>query len=79
MTALRRKIDEMKAKADDAERRYDLQTASDLRYFAIPDAQAQLTRLEKQKEEEAAQGLGNDVVTAEQIAEIVAKWTSERF
>jgi hypothetical protein len=38
VTNLRRKIDELKAKADEAERRYDLATASDLRYYALPDA-----------------------------------------
>lgn len=33
---VRRKMDELKAKADDAERKYDLQTAADIRYYAIP-------------------------------------------
>jgi hypothetical protein len=34
---IRKKLDELKAKADDAERKYDLATASDIRYYAIPD------------------------------------------
>jgi ATP-dependent Clp protease ATP-binding subunit ClpB len=34
---VRRRIDELCAKADEAERRYDLETALDLRYYAIPD------------------------------------------
>ena len=38
---LRRTIGELKAKADEAERRYDLATAPDLRYYALHD----LTRL----------------------------------
>jgi ATP-dependent Clp protease ATP-binding subunit ClpB len=74
---VRRRIDELKAKADDAERRYDLATASDLRYYAMPELQAKLARLEQVKAEEAASGQGNDVVTPEHIAEIIAKWTSE--
>ncbi|KIM21575.1 hypothetical protein M408DRAFT_12506 [Serendipita vermifera MAFF 305830] len=66
--------DELKAKADDAERRYDLATASDLRYYAIPEIQ---TRIEKAQAEAAAQGVSlADTVTPESIAEVVARWTS---
>ncbi|KAH8120313.1 P-loop containing nucleoside triphosphate hydrolase protein [Phellopilus nigrolimitatus] len=77
ITELRRKIDELKAKADDAERRYDLATASDLRYYALPDLQQRVSLLEAKKaEEDAAAGGGTDTVTPEQIADIVARWTS---
>ncbi|KAJ3937812.1 MAG: P-loop containing nucleoside triphosphate hydrolase protein [Lentinula lateritia] len=73
----RRKIDELKAKAEDAERKYDLATASDIKYYAIPELQARLESLEKKKAaEDAEQGGGADTVTPEQIAEIVARWTS---
>ncbi|EKM61054.1 uncharacterized protein PHACADRAFT_247392 [Phanerochaete carnosa HHB-10118-sp] len=71
---VRRKIDELKAKADEAERRYDLATASDLRYYALPDLQTRLERLEAKRAEEQAEG-GSDTVTPDQIAEIVARWT----
>ncbi|TCD71541.1 hypothetical protein EIP91_008922 [Steccherinum ochraceum] len=76
---VRRKIDELKAKADEAERRYDLATASDLRYYALPDLQNRLAALEAKKEREDAEmtpGEGTDTVTPDQIAEIVARWTS---
>ncbi|KAJ3515406.1 hypothetical protein NLJ89_g1780 [Agrocybe chaxingu] len=74
---VRRKIDELKAKVEDAERRYDLATASDLRYYALPDLQARLEKLEAKKAaEDLASGGGSDMVTPEQIAEIVAKWTN---
>ncbi|KAA1471488.1 hypothetical protein DENSPDRAFT_837498 [Dentipellis sp. KUC8613] len=77
ITQMRRKIDELKAKADDAERRHDLATASDLRYYALPDLQNRLERLvAKKAEEDASAGGGTDTVTPEQIAEIVARWTS---
>ena len=57
--------------------RYDLATASDLRFYAIPDLQTRLRSLEAKKaEEEAAAGGGTDVVTPDQIAEIVSRWTS---
>ncbi|KAJ1311502.1 hypothetical protein OPQ81_009989 [Rhizoctonia solani] len=71
---IRKKIDELRAKADDAERRYDITTASDLRYYAIPDLQKRLEALERQKEMEEPSA--NDAVTPEAIAEIVARWTS---
>ncbi|TRM60289.1 P-loop containing nucleoside triphosphate hydrolase protein [Schizophyllum amplum] len=74
---VRRRIDELKAKVEEAERRYDLATASDIKYYALPDLQKRLEALEAKKaEEDAAAGQGHDVVTAEQIAEIVARWTS---
>ncbi|KAL0581617.1 hypothetical protein V5O48_000433 [Marasmius crinis-equi] len=72
---VRRKIDELKAKAEDAERKYDLATASDLKYFAIPDLQSRLGELEKRAAEQDADS-GANTVTPEQIAEIVARWTS---
>ncbi|KAI0076097.1 hypothetical protein K474DRAFT_1772816 [Panus rudis PR-1116 ss-1] len=74
---IRKRIDELKAKADEAERRYDLATASDIRYYALPDLQNRLAQLEAKKaEEDARMGSGSDVVTPEAIAEIVAKWTN---
>lgn len=73
----RRKLDALKAKAEEAERKYDLQTASDIRYFAIPDLQARLNALETQKQEASAKrGIDTDSVTPEQIADIVARWTN---
>ena len=74
---VRKKIDELKAKADEAERRYDLATASDLRYYALPDLQSRLAQLEAKKaEEDAKEGSGSDTVTPEAIADIVARWTN---
>ncbi|KAF7969040.1 hypothetical protein HWV62_28433 [Athelia sp. TMB] len=77
LNEVRRKIDELKAKADEAERRYDLATASDLRYYALPDLQNRLKYLQERKEAEDASGEGGgDTVTPEEIAEIVGRWTS---
>lgn len=74
---VRRKIDDLRAKADEAERRYDLATASDLRYYALPDLQNRLEALQAKKfEEDAKIGGGTDTVTPEQIAEIVGRWTA---
>lgn len=77
---VRRRIDELKAKADEAERRYDLATASDLRYYALPDLQGRLKQLESKKAEDDrlhnTDGGADDGVTPEKIAEIVARWTN---
>jgi ATP-dependent Clp protease ATP-binding subunit ClpB len=72
----RRKIDMLKSKAEEAERRYDLATASDIRYYALPDLMAQLATLEERLEEEKATESDKNTVTGEQIAEIVARWTN---
>jgi ATP-dependent Clp protease ATP-binding subunit ClpB len=57
--------------------RYDLATASDLRYYALPDLQHRLESLLAKQAEQEQSGLGGaDTVTPEQIAEIVARWTS---
>jgi ATP-dependent chaperone ClpB len=77
LNEVRKKIDELKAKADEAERRYDLATASDLRYYALPDLESRLKFLMERKAEEDASGQGGtDTVTPEEIAEIVGRWTS---
>ncbi|KAH8835810.1 P-loop containing nucleoside triphosphate hydrolase protein [Flagelloscypha sp. PMI_526] len=71
------KIDGLKNKAQKARDRYDVQTASDLEFYAIPELETRLKELEAKKAQEEAEGKGGgDVVTAEQIAEIVAKWTN---
>ena len=58
--------------------RHDLQTASDLRYYALPELQSRLEQLQAQKiqEEEASGYIGTDTVTSDHIAEIVCRWTS---
>ncbi|KAJ7092720.1 P-loop containing nucleoside triphosphate hydrolase protein [Mycena epipterygia] len=77
ITLVRRKMEELKAKVEDAERRHDLQTASDIKYYALPDLANRLKQLEAKKAaEDAADGDQSDTVTSEQIAEIVARWTS---
>jgi len=82
----KKRLDELRAKAADAERRGDLQTAADLTYYGIPDLQKRIELLERQKSqidaEAAAQmesagitPLITDVVGPDQICDIVAKWT----
>ncbi|KDN53123.1 P-loop containing nucleoside triphosphate hydrolase protein [Tilletiaria anomala UBC 951] len=74
---VRRRIEELQQKALDAERRYDLQTAADLRYYAIPELEVRLKSLqmEERKREEEGVSNGANTVTSERIAQIVARWT----
>lgn len=80
------KLDQLRNKQEEAERTRDLQQASDLKYYAIPNVEQRIKELEREKklaDEEAAArrgaGEGNslvaDAVGPEQINEIVARWT----
>jgi len=69
----KQKLQALQSKMQLAEIRGDVDTVSDLRYEAIPGLQKRLRRLEAEK----AQGLSvlKEVVTAESVAEVVARWT----
>merc|ERR1712000_532583 len=79
------KLDQLKNKRDEAERSNDLQTASDLTYYAIPDVTAKIKQLENaraQADAEQHARLGamgevspTDAVGPEQINAIVSKMT----
>lgn len=80
---IKKKIDEMKAKAEDARRRYDLATAADIEHYALPDLHARLETLAAAKIKEEADAiasgagapLSTDTVTPEAIQLIVAAWS----
>ncbi|EXJ90043.1 hsp98-like protein [Capronia epimyces CBS 606.96] len=82
---LKIKLDQLKNKRDEAERSNDLQTASDLTYYAIPDVTAKIKQLENARAQEEAESrarvgdMGDatptDAVGPEQIQSIVAKQT----
>ncbi|KAG9670226.1 putative heat shock protein Hsp98/Hsp104/ClpA, partial [Aureobasidium melanogenum] len=80
------KRDQLITKQQEAERMRDLQTASDLKYYAIPDLEERIKQLEKDKaasdldQLKQAQASGEtplltDAVGPDQINEIVARWT----
>jgi len=79
------KLDGLRTKLAEAERMRDIQTASDLKYYAIPDVEQRITDLEREKTRADAemyantagegQGLHSDNVGPDQINEIVARWT----
>ncbi|EEP82216.1 heat shock protein HSP98 [Uncinocarpus reesii 1704] len=80
------KLDQLKVKAEEATRSGDMQTASDLVYYAIPDVEKRIEQLEaiRARQEAAAaaapgadggETLLADAVGPDQINEIVARWT----
>jgi ATP-dependent Clp protease ATP-binding subunit ClpB len=74
--ALREEIERVRQEADQAERAYDLQRAAELRYSKLADLERRLDAEEKQLA--AKQGgtrLLREVVTDEEIASIVSRWT----
>ncbi|MCO5606315.1 hypothetical protein L7F22_060502 [Adiantum nelumboides] len=73
----RRRLDDLRAKADAAERRYDLATSADIRYGAIPDLETRIAALEQEERRKADQGHfdSKSTVTPEVVATIVARWT----
>lgn len=80
------KYDQLKIKQEEAERNKDLQTASDLLYYAMPDTKARIEQLEQERARSDAEqwtregatggeALLTDSVGPDQINEIVARWT----
>ena len=81
------KYDALKVKQEEAERMKDLQTASDLLYYAMPDTKARIEQLEADRaradaelysrtgSEGAQEAMLTDAVGPDQINEIVARWT----
>ncbi|KAL9607461.1 MAG: hypothetical protein Q9167_007626 [Letrouitia subvulpina] len=82
----KQKLDALKNKQENAERNGDLQTASDLKFYAIPDVQTRINQLEADRARsdaellaktgaDAADAMTTDAVGPDQINEIVARWT----
>lgn len=81
------KYDQLKIKQEEAERNKDLQTASDLLYYAMPDTKARIEQLEAERfradaelyrrrgSEGVQEAMLTDAVGPDQINEIVARWT----
>ncbi|MDR0581952.1 MAG: ATP-dependent chaperone ClpB [Prevotellaceae bacterium] len=65
-------IEELKFKAEEAERRGDYGTVAEIRYGKIVEAEKEIERLNKRKTDT---NLVDEEVDSEDIAEIVAKWT----
>ncbi|CAI9787227.1 unnamed protein product [Fraxinus pennsylvanica] len=69
---LKQKRDELLYALQEAERRYDLARAADLRYGAIQEVETAIANLESSGTEN---GMLTETVGPDQIAEVVSRWT----
>lgn len=78
------KLDQLKVKAEDAARMGDHARAADLQYYAIPEQEQAIKRMEAEKaaadaalnhQNDSGGSMITDVVGPDQINEIVARWT----
>ena len=73
---LKKEIERLKGEADVAERRGDLEVASEIRYGTLPERLKRLSMNEsKLKKLQGKRGLLKDAVTEAEIAAVVARWT----
>ncbi len=73
--ALRESIETLRREHEEAKRRYDLNRAAELEYGAIPEAEKQLAAEEERMARGGTDRLLREEVTADEIAQIVARWT----
>lgn len=73
---LNAEIEEAKRQMEQAERAYDLNKVAELRHGKLPQLEAERKRLEEEQKRQLQTGrLLSEEVSAEEIAEIVARWT----
>jgi ATP-dependent Clp protease ATP-binding subunit ClpB len=73
---LREQIEQLGREADSAERAYDLNRAAQLRHGELPELERQLRAEEERLQaKQGGRRLLREVVTEEEIAAIVARWT----
>jgi ATP-dependent Clp protease ATP-binding subunit ClpB len=73
---LRGQIEQLRQEAEEAERNYDLNRAAELRYGQIKDVERKLQAAEDQlRAKQGDRPLLREVVSEDEIAEIVAAWT----
>jgi ATP-dependent Clp protease ATP-binding subunit ClpB len=74
--SLREEIERVRMEADEAERAYDLNRAAELRHGRLPELVRRLEAEESQlAAKQGAQPLLREVVTEDEIAAIVSRWT----
>ncbi|MGG3449537.1 ATP-dependent chaperone ClpB [Domibacillus aminovorans] len=71
----RGELDRLRRELEDAESRYDLNRAAELRHGQIPAVEKELVDLEAGAADEKENRLLREEVTEEEIASIVARWT----
>ena len=72
---MREHLEDLHRQIEDAERRYDLEKAAELKYGRLPEAQRQLEEAERRTQSAKESSILRDRVTDEEIARIVERWT----
>ena len=72
---MKAEIEKLHADIENAQLRYEYETAAKLRYSDLPALEKKLQEAEKRAEEGKQNTLVHDTVTEEEISGIVAKWT----
>jgi ATP-dependent Clp protease ATP-binding subunit ClpB len=76
LQALRSELEQLRHQIEEAERGYDLNRAAELRHGRLPDLERRLAGEEERLgEKQSGDRLLREEVTADEIAEIVARWT----
>ena len=76
LQALREELEQVRREIEDAERRYDLNRAAELRHGRLPELERRLRGEEERLEQkQGGTRLLREEVTEDEIAEIVARWT----
>ena len=76
ISAKRKELEELKKELEDAELNYDLNRAAEIRHGKIPQMEKELKSLEKELSERKGETqMLREVVTEEEISEIISKWT----
>ncbi len=69
-------IDNLKIKQNEAERNNDYETASQIQYGNIPEAEQEIIRIQKKLDHlQEEKKILTELVTEEDIADVVSKWT----
>ncbi len=75
VSALKAEIDGVNTAVEKAEREYDLNRAAELKYGKLPELRKELDRLSDLGSDVKEDRLVREVVTADEIAGIVSRWT----
>src|SRR3954463_10272319 len=77
LQALREELEQVRRDIEEAERRYDLNTAAELRHGKLPELERRLhAEEERLNERQGGERLLREEVTEDEIAEVVARWTA---
>jgi ATP-dependent Clp protease ATP-binding subunit ClpB len=72
----RKDLESLRKELEDAEMAYDLDKAAELRHGKVPSTEKEIALLEEElKKRQGGSGMLREVVTSEEISEIVSKWT----